>query len=191
MLPITNNKKEKNKPLLLPSVCILLTVIGTAFGLRSLGRVWKSSTTILLWTSLKDQYSQHIADPYSFTHVMHGLILFWFFNRLCPHSFVLWRLWMNIVLECIWELVENTEFVIERYRAGVAVAYHGDTITNSLADIFFCCVGFLLACCFGRRTFYLMIVTEILLIVCIRDSLVLNILMLIYPVSFIKAWQMG
>jgi hypothetical protein len=102
-----------------------------------------------------------------------------------------WQLWLAVSIEALWEVVENSEFVIRRYREETAaLGYHGDTIVNSLSDILVCGLGFVLARRLGLcRTLALFAVTEIALAIWIRDNLTLNILMLIYPIDAIKEWQ--
>ncbi len=104
-----------------------------------------------------------------------------------------WRLALAISLEALWEMVENSAFVIQRYReATLALGYEGDTIVNALGDLLCCVIGVLLARQLGfRRSLALFVVTELVLIVWIRDSLVLNIVMLLHPFEAIKAWQLG
>src|SRR5205807_1757584 len=101
--------------------------------------------------------------------------------RLAP----LWRLWLALVIEALWEIVENSSFVIQRYRAATAfLDYQGDTIANSLGDILSCGIGFALAWRLGfRGSVVLFLVTEGILLLWIRDDLALNIVMLIYPVQ--------
>jgi hypothetical protein len=93
----------------------------------------------------------------------------------------------------VWEIVENSEFIIQRYRETTAsLGYEGDTIVNSLGDILMCGLGFWLALRLGfRRSLALFVVTEIVLLFWIRDSLVLNVIMLIYPIEAVKTWQIG
>ena len=114
-------------------------------------------------------------------------LLAWLAARLSP----LWQLWLAVSSEALWEVVENSELVIRRYREETAaLGYQGDTIVNSLGDILVCGLGFVLARRLGlRRTLALFVATEVTLVFLIRDSLLLNILMLIYPVDAIKAWQ--
>ncbi len=104
-----------------------------------------------------------------------------------------WRLFMAIAIESAWELIENTNTVIGRYReATAALGYQGDTVVNSLGDIFCCGLGFMIARRLGwRRSIMLFMATELVLLIWIRDSLLLEITMLIYPVNPIKVWQMG
>jgi hypothetical protein len=110
---------------------------------------------------------------------------------IAPRLSPVWQLWVAVSIEALWEVVENSEFVIQRYREETAaLGYHGDTIVNSLADIFLCGIGFVLARYLGfRRTFALFVVTEVALAIWIRDNLSLNILMLVYPIDAIKEWQ--
>ena len=100
---------------------------------------------------------------------------------------------MALALESVWEIIENTNTVIERYRVATAsLGYQGDSIVNSLGDIFCCAIGFLIARKLGwRRSILVFIAVEALLLVWIRDSLLLEIIMLVHPINAIKAWQMG
>jgi hypothetical protein len=104
-----------------------------------------------------------------------------------------WRLALAISIEAGWEVFENSAFIINRYReATLALGYEGDTVINSFGDILACGIGFLLARRLGfRRTLLIFVLTEIVLLIWIRDSLILEILMLIYPIDAIKAWQMS
>lgn len=105
----------------------------------------------------------------------------------------IWQLVIAILLEAIWEVFENTEFTIQRYReATAALGYFGDSVANSLGDVAMCGVGFLVAQKLGfRRSLVTFAITEVVLLIWIRDSLLLEILMLIYPIDSLKAWQLG
>jgi len=100
---------------------------------------------------------------------------------------------MAITIEAGWELIENTNTVIQRYREATAsLGYRGDTVLNSLGDIMCCGIGFMIARKLGwRRSLLVFIATEAVLLIWIRDSLLLEILMLVHPVNAIKVWQMG
>ena len=130
--------------------------------------------------------------PYSFTHILHGFLLCWlvafFFRNRSPA----WQLSLASILEALWEVVENTNFIIDRYRAQTAaLGYTGDTIVNSLGDLLCAIVGFLIARWLGWfRSLVAFVLLEVVLLLSIRDSLLLQILMLIYPVNSIKFWQM-
>ena len=100
---------------------------------------------------------------------------------------------MAITIEAVWELIENTNTVIQRYREATAsLGYQGDTVMNSLGDIMCCGIGFMIARKLGwRRSLLVFIATEALLLTWIRDSLLLEILMLVHPINVIKVWQVG
>ena len=142
--------------------------------------------------------SQQLFDPYSFTHVLHGFLLFWLVALIARgikpgrHLAPAWQLWLALTLEAAWEVFENTPFVIERYRAETAaLGYTGDTIVNSFGDVTCAVVGFLVARRLGvKRAVIVFLVLEVILILWIHDSLLLQLLMLIHPVQTLKLWQM-
>jgi hypothetical protein len=178
----------------LPWFAILVVLLGTALVLRGQGRLWWCSCDYLLvwsgdpWSS---DNSQHLLDPYSFTHLLHGFLLCGLLALLVPRLSTVWRLWLAVTIEAAWEIVENSEFVIRRYREETAaLGYHGDTIVNSLGDILVCGLGFMVAQRLGfKRAFVVFLVTEVTLAILIRDNLTLNVVMLIYPIEAIKEWQ--
>jgi hypothetical protein len=177
-----------------PWLAIAVVLVGTAYQLRSQGRLWWCSCDyLLLWSGdpWSSGNSQHLLDPYSFTHVLHGVVLCGLLALVAARLAPVWRLWIAVSVEALWEVLENSEFVIRRYREETAaLGYHGDTIVNSLSDILVCGLGFVLASHLGfRRTFALFVVIEVTLAFWIRDSLLLNIIMLVYPIDAIKAWQ--
>ena len=98
-----------------------------------------------------------------------------------------------ITIEAIWELIENTNTIIQHYRAATAaLGYQGDTVVNSLGDVMCCGIGFMLARKLGwARSLIVFFATELMLLIWIRDSLILEIIMLVRPFNAIKAWQMG
>jgi hypothetical protein len=101
------------------------------------------------------------------------------------------RFLLAVLIECAWEIVENSDFVIDRYRIGtISYDYFGDSIVNSLADVLCMIVGFLLA---HRLPIWsviaLAIVSELVLAYVIRDNLTLNALMILYPLQAVKDWQ--
>ena len=104
-----------------------------------------------------------------------------------------WRLVIALVAEAAWEILENSNAVIDRYRATTAfLGYRGDTVVNSLGDILCCGAGVLIARKLGwLRSLPIFLATEIVLLFWIRDSLLLEILMLIYPLDVVKQWQLG
>jgi hypothetical protein len=164
--------------------------------LRSQGRLWWCACgQFYPWSGevLSSHNSQHLFDPYSFTHVLHGVVFCGLLAWACPRWPLLWRLCSAISIEALWEVVENSQFTIERYRTmTIALDYQGDTIANSLGEILSCGIGFAIARCLGFwGSLGLFLATEAVLLVWIRDDLLLNVVMLIYPWDAIRAWQMG
>ncbi len=98
---------------------------------------------------------------------------------------------MAVLLEAAWEILENSAFIIQRYRADtVSIGYYGDTIVNSISDTLTAVAGFLLAAWLAPAiTILVGIAIEVGLAVAIRDNLALNIVMLVHEVPWIKAWQ--
>lgn len=161
-----------------------------------LGRVpWCTCGYVKLWHGevMSSENSQHLIDWYAFTHIIHGFGLYgilWLVGRSWPIGL---RLLLAMAVEVAWEIIENTDFVIERYReTTIALDYYGDSLVNSLGDVLFCVLGLLLAARLPvRATVALAIAIEAVLAYVIRDNLTLNIIMLIHPFETIRAWQLG
>lgn len=136
--------------------------------------------------------SQQLFDPYSFTHVLHGFLLFWLTRLLSRKIKPSWQFSLALALEAAWEVFENTRFVIDHYREETAaLGYEGDTIVNSFGDLACALIGFLVARKLGlRRSLLVFIVIEVILLVWIKDSLLLQLLMLTHSIDSIKLWQM-
>jgi len=176
-------------------VVIGLVLIATLVELHLQGRLWKCACPQFFWTSdaWSSQTSQLFLDPYSFTHLLHGLIFAGLLSLLIRRMSTNWRLVMAIAAESVWEIIENTNTVIQRYREATAsLGYQGDTVLNSFGDIFCCGLGFMLAMKLGWRwSVVLFLAVEAMLLFWIRDSLLLEILMLVHPMNSVKAWQLG
>lgn len=175
---------------------LLSVALVTLLGLVSMGRVWWCEAGDLRpwsWDVWSRHNSQHLIDPYSLSHIQHGLGLYLLLTlllgaRLSPNLRVL----LVAVVEASWELIENTNWMIQRYReVTISLDYFGDSILNSLGDYGTCLIGVLLARLLPWRvTIVLFLGLEALSIWWIRDSLLLNILMLFYPIEAIRQWQM-
>ncbi|HEX3560773.1 MAG TPA: DUF2585 family protein [Pyrinomonadaceae bacterium] len=179
-----------------PGFAVFALLAATALELHRQGRLWTCPCGhFALWVggAWSSETSQQLFDPYSFTHILHGLVLCGLLAWGLPRVPMRWRFFLAVACEAVWELVENTDFVIGRYReATAALGYAGDTVVNSLGDIAACAVGLALARRLGLlRSVLLFVATELVLLVWIRDSFLLNVLLLIYPSEKIRAWQMG
>lgn len=192
----TNESRGKKlRTALAPILAIVAAFAATAVLLHLEGRLWICSCgKINFWAGqvCSSGNSQHFLDPYSFTHVLHGFLFFWLIAWLAARLQSSWQLVLAVAVEALWEAFENTSFIIDRYRSTTAaLGYTGDTVINSFGDIVCCLVGFLIAQRLGlRRSLIAFAVLELALILWIRDSLLLEILMLIVPLDAIRTWQM-
>ncbi len=183
-------------------VVVAILMLGTASILLAMGRPPICECgTIKLWHGAVQsaENSQHLADWYSFSHVIHGLLFY-------GAAHLLWRKWgllgggpvalalpVAVLFEGGWELLENSPVIIERYReATVSFGYVGDSVVNSVADIGWMVVGFMIAASAPVTTSVVMAVGfELATLALIRDNLTLNVLMLIWPIEDIREWQAG
>lgn len=178
----------------LPWLAVLSFVILTAFQLHNQDRIWWCKFgDYALWSS--DAWgrhnSQHLFDPYSLTHLLHGVLYFWLINLIFRKTPFVWQFTLAIFVECAWEILENTNQIIEHYRtATLALEYYGDSIANSLGDILSSAIGFIIARKLKfPRSIILFLLIEAILLIWIHDSLLLNIVMLIRPIDAVKQWQ--
>lgn len=171
---------------ILAAAAIILALMGRR-GFCEAGdlRIWSSDI-------YSEHNSQHFLDPYTFTHVLHGFglyaILWWIMGRWAGAAV---RGILALGLESLWEIVENTETVIGRYREGtIALGYYGDSIVNSMGDILACAAGYLIAFLIPAwASVVVVLAVEMILVLWIRDSLLINIIMLVHPIEAIRTWQ--
>jgi hypothetical protein len=176
------------------ALAALLIIVAAAAVELAMGRHLICTCRVVdLWIGARDspKTSQMLADWYSLSHVVHGIIFYvalWITVRRWP---VERRFVMALILEATWEVIENTPLVIDRYRqTAAALGYNGDSVVNSVSDMLMMCAGFIAARKLPVRTCVLLVVLlELVPLVVIRDNLALNILNLLVPNHAIEAWQ--
>jgi Protein of unknown function (DUF2585) len=137
--------------------------------------------------------SQHLLDPYTLSHVLHGILFYWMLRPFAHKITLPWRQVTALGLEIGWEVLENSPWVIERYRQQTAsLDYTGDSVLNSIGDLLATAVGFAFASQFSWKVAVaVFVVVEVALAIFIRDNLTLNVLMLFVPIEAVKQWQIG
>jgi len=192
---VTAHSQPNSPPSLRATIVITLVVLAVT-GVIELGMgrlplgpdhkfgLWEGD----IWSS---ENSQRLADPYSFSHIVHGILFYGALSLVARRLPVRHRFLMALGLEAAWELLENSPLIINRYRAvTISLGYVGDSVMNSLSDILMMCLGYVLA--WRVKPWVSVVAVLIMEIGClfwVRDNLTLNVIMLIHPVEAIKHWQ--
>ena len=183
----------RNRRVLAAAAAISVTVAAVELWMGRLpfgpdGRIglWEGD----IWSS---EQSQRFADPYTFSHMIHGMLFYAILWLVAPRTSVRARFIAAIVMEGAWEVLENSPIIINRYReATIALGYVGDSVFNSVSDILFAGLGFLFA--WRARvwvTVAVILAMELGTLALMRDNLALNIIMLVHPIDAIRDWQMA
>ena len=135
--------------------------------------------------------SQHIADWYTLSHILHGVLIALLGRLLFPRLDPRWLFLTAIVTGVGWEIVEHTDFVLEAFRSTtINAGYWGDSVLNAVADYVWMLGGFLAAM---RLTTPVVLAgvaaLELSAAFIARDSLTLSTLMLLYPLDAVEEWQ--
>ncbi|MBI1178584.1 DUF2585 family protein [bacterium] len=171
------------------TICAITAGIELAMGRLPFGPdgrigLWEGD----IWSS---EQSQRIADPYTFSHMIHGMLFYGFLWLVARNLPLRYRFIAAVLLEAAWEVLENSPIIINRYReVTISLGYVGDSVLNSVSDICFASLGFLFA--WRARlwvTISVIIAMEVGTALWVRDNLILNIIMLVHPIEAIKQWQ--
>lgn len=167
----------------------------------------KTGKIMLFWPYASGiENSQQLSDWYSSSHFSHGVIFFFLVGSILTKlgrfklvkgfikdGGVRLALLVSVCTEALWEVMENSPIIINRYRlTGLAAGYFGDSVINSVSDTLFMVLGFYFAKKFGWKVSLVTVIfLELLALYFIKDNLLLNIIMLLHPVGAINTWQMS
>lgn len=178
----------------LPYAMTIALIAATAMVLLWMGRVPICTCgyiKLLHLETMSSENSQHIADWYTPSHLLHGFIFFFVLWLVARRLSFGWRLVIATIVEAVWEIAENTDAVINRYReVTIALDYYGDSVLNSVFDILAMVLGFYAARVLPVwASVAIVILAEVIVMAFIRDGLALNVIMLLYPLDVIREWQ--
>lgn len=177
-----------------PIAVIALLLVVQIAALAAMGRpIWCDCLRPTPWVSdvNSTHESKHVADPYTLSHFVYGLMLFALLHFALRSLRFDWRLAIATSMSSVWEVIENTPFVINRFRQGtISDTYSGDSWVNSAVDTFAVIVGFLMARRINwRASLAIAITIELGCLIAIRDGLIMNTIMLVHPFEALRQWQ--
>jgi hypothetical protein len=112
--------------------------------LTILGRpLWYDPPKLISFGLDDDDTSQQIFDIYSISHIQGGILLYFFLYKVLNIRLKTALLYL-IIIVFIFEIIENMEFVIKKFRKTYR-RYKGDSIVNIIGDILCGLLGFLFA----------------------------------------------
>jgi hypothetical protein len=171
-------------------------IVGAAVVIWAMGRdLICPCGTVKFWFGdrVSPENSQHLFDWWTFTHLAGGPVFYFL-------AWVVARRWFSIegvMLTAItivvgWEIIENTDYIIDRYRGAGAWDYYGDSVVNAVGDLLVGIAGIVLAVRLPTSIVVAGVIgIEMAGALIIRDGLFLNFLMLIHPIDAIQNWQAG
>jgi hypothetical protein len=184
----------KQNSLLFLTFTTLLAVALIAGTLAAWGQPWICTCGyVTLWSGniFSSGNSQHIADWYTFSHILHGILIGLIGTWLFPKLSFVWLLCIGAATGVAWEIIEHTDWVLNRFRfATINQGYRGDSVLNAICDYLFMTAGFLFAYSMRKVVVLATVVfLEMTAGLLGRDNLALTTVMLVYPIESIKTWQ--
>lgn len=184
---------------LIPHVRIALLVI--VYALLGLYLLWHGQPLICkcgyvkLWENdvMSAGNSQHIADWYSLSHFLHGMLIVLGWRLFFPKLPMRYAFLTGVATAVSWEVVEHSSYVMERFREStISLGYYGDAVINSMSDATIMSIGLYTATRLSIKHILLIILLfESLSVAFAHDSLILSTIMLIHPIDAVRAWQLG
>ena len=144
-----------------------------------IGSIWSSGN------------SQHIADWYTLSHIVHGMLVVLLGRLLLPRVSMAVLCAVAVVTGTGWEVLEHTDWVLGKFRVNtVNQGYVGDSVLNAVSDYLFMLGGFYVASRLrNMQVAALVVAFEVTAGFIARDSLMLESVMLIHRIEAIEAWQ--
>jgi len=125
--------------------------------------------------------SESLLDIYSFTHISHGIILYYVLYYFHGNKKYTSMIYVALLYEVLWEIIENSSVVINRYRTASNISrnYAGDSIINSVGDILSMSIGFFITWYYPKHGYKLFLINEIASYYLIGDNLSTNVYQII------------